>query len=77
VIRGDGLYASIAAASILAKTWRDEYMIGLDNQFPDYGWCHNMGYPTLMHRTAIGEFGITPFHRKSFSLFGDPLELIF
>ena len=68
VIRGDGKYASIAAASILAKTHRDAYMRDLHDQFPDYGWDHNMGYPTKQHRSAIERFGATPHHRNSFKL---------
>jgi len=77
VIQGDGLYASIAAASVLAKTWRDDFMINLHRQFPNYCWDTNKGYPTLVHRSAIMKFGITAYHRKSFSLLGDPLEIIF
>ena len=68
IIKGDGIYASIAAASILAKTYRDELMEGLNLEFPDYGWDKNKGYPTAVHRAAIEQFGITPYHRKSFSL---------
>jgi ribonuclease HII len=75
IVRGDGLYASIAAASVLAKTWRDEYMIGLHNDFPSYRWDKNKGYPTQEHRWAIHKFGISPYHRKSFSLFDEQLEL--
>lgn len=75
IVRGDGLYASIAAASVLAKTWRDEYMIGLHKDFPNYRWDRNKGYPTQEHRGAILKFGISPYHRKSFSLFGEQLEL--
>ena len=67
VIGGDGIYASIAAASILAKTWRDEYMLSLHRDWPQYGWDENKGYPTLRHRTAIRKYGFSPFHRKSFS----------
>lgn len=68
IIKGDGLYMSIAAASVLAKTHRDEYMQSLSIQFPDYGWEHNMGYPTPEHRRAISRYGITPWHRKSFHM---------
>lgn len=68
IIKGDGLYMSIAAASILAKTHRDEYMQSLSSQFPDYGWDHNKGYPTPEHRRAISQHGITPWHRKSFNM---------
>ncbi len=66
IIKGDGLYMSIAAASILAKTHRDEYMLSLSNEYPLYGWDHNMGYHTAEHREAINRYGITPWHRKSF-----------
>ena len=68
VIKGDGKYAAIAAASILAKTHRDAYMRDLHEQFPDYGWDHNMGYPTKHHRSAIERLGATPHHRNSFKL---------
>lgn len=77
IVRGDGLFASIAAASVLAKTWRDEYMVSLHSQYNQYGWDRNKGYPTAVHRLAIRKFGISPYHRKSFSLFGNQLELIF
>lgn len=66
VIHGDATYASIAAASVLAKTWRDEYMCRLAQEFPQYGWDRNMGYPTREHIEAIRRFGYTPHHRKSF-----------
>lgn len=66
VIHGDATYASIAAASVLAKTWRDEKMRELARQYPQYGWEHNMGYPTEEHITAIKKFGYTPEHRKSY-----------
>ena len=68
IIKGDGKYLSIAAASILAKTFRDDYMIELDKEFPRYNWKKNKGYPTKEHRKAIEEFGITAHHRKSFRL---------
>ncbi|MFM8489244.1 MAG: ribonuclease HII, partial [Bacteroidota bacterium] len=68
VVKGDGKYASIAAASILAKTWRDESMRRLHTQFPQYGWIENKGYPTEAHREAIRLFGPSPWHRKSFRL---------
>lgn len=71
IIKGDGIYASIAAASILAKTYRDEYMMKLHEQFPHFGWNENKGYPTIQHRNAIREHGDTPFHRKSFRLLPD------
>ena len=68
IIKGDGKYLSIAAASILAKTYRDEFMIELHESFPHYDWKNNKGYPTENHRKAILEYGPTPFHRKSFTL---------
>ncbi len=68
IIKGDGKYASIAAASILAKTWRDAYMNDLHTQHPQYDWLSNKGYPTLAHREAIRQHGITAFHRRSFQL---------
>ncbi len=68
IIKGDSKYMSIAAASILAKTYRDEYMQNIHKKFPHYGWDSNKGYPTVNHRTAISNFGITPHHRKSFAL---------
>ncbi|MEE1220373.1 MAG: ribonuclease HII [Bacteroidales bacterium] len=68
IIKGDSLYQSIAAASILAKTYRDDYMLNLHKEFPFYHWDKNMGYPTKQHRQAIIENGISPFHRKSFNL---------
>ncbi|MEE1020288.1 MAG: ribonuclease HII [Bacteroidales bacterium] len=68
VVKGDSLYQSIAAASILAKTYRDDYMLNLHKEFPFYHWDKNMGYPTKQHRQAIIEKGISPFHRKSFNL---------
>jgi ribonuclease HII len=77
IIKGDGLYLSIAAASVLAKTFRDEYMEKLHNEFPQYGWNKNKGYPTAFHRAAIMKFGITPYHRKSFALFDSQLKLEF
>jgi ribonuclease HII len=74
IIKGDGIYASIAAASVLAKTWRDEYMKNLHNEFSMYSWNTNKGYPTAAHRAAIQKFGITSYHRKSFSLFDEQHE---
>ena len=68
IVEGDGKYLSIAAASILAKTHRDEYMLGLHKEFPQYDWNHNKGYPTEKHRQAIIETGTTPYHRMSFRL---------
>lgn len=66
VVHGDATYASIAAASVLAKTYRDEFMVGLSVQYPEYGWDHNMGYPTEEHLAAIRKYGLTQHHRKSF-----------
>ena len=71
IVKGDGKYLSIAAASILAKTYRDDYMDELAEQYPQYDWKSNKGYPTKKHREAIRQFGITPFHRKSFNMLGD------
>ncbi len=68
IIKGDGIYANIAAASILAKTHRDEYMTKLSEQYPMYGWQKNKGYGTLIHRNAIEQHGLTPYHRKSFKI---------
>jgi ribonuclease HII len=66
VVKGDAKYLSIAAASILAKTYRDDYMLNLDKEFPVYQWRDNKGYPTLAHRQAIWSFGVSPYHRKTF-----------
>ena len=71
IVKGDGKYLSIAAASILAKTYRDDYMLSLAEDYPQYDWQSNMGYPTKKHRQAILEHGITPYHRKSYNLLGD------
>lgn len=71
IVKGDGKYLSIAAASILAKTYRDDYMNGLAEEYPMYDWLSNKGYPTKKHREAIREYGITPYHRKSYNLLGD------
>lgn len=71
IVKGDGKYLSIAAASILAKTYRDDYMLSLAEEYPQYDWKSNMGYPTKKHRQAIREHGITPYHRKSYNLLGD------
>ena len=70
VVKGDGKYLSIAAASILAKTYRDDEMVRLAQEYPDYDWQHNMGYPTRKHREAIRQHGITPYHRRTFNLLG-------
>lgn len=72
VVKGDGKYLSIAAASILAKTYRDDYMRRLHQEYPHYGWDHNAGYPTREHRKGIAEFGLTPYHRLTFAGLGDP-----
>ena len=71
IVKGDGKYLSIAAASILAKTYRDDYMNDLHKEYPVYDWDHNKGYPTKKHRAAIAQHGATPYHRKSFNLLGD------
>ena len=71
IVKGDGKYLAIAAASILAKTYRDDYMNGLAEEYPQYDWLSNKGYPTKKHREAIKQFGITPYHRKSYNLLGD------
>ena len=71
VVKGDGKYLSIAAASILAKTYRDDYMNRLAAEYPAYGWKKNKGYPTKKHREAIKAYGTTPYHRMSFNLLGD------
>lgn len=70
IVKGDGKYQAIAAASILAKTYRDDYMDALAEEYPQYDWKGNKGYPTKRHRAAIREFGITPYHRKSYNLLG-------
>ena len=80
VVKGDATYMSIAAASILAKTYRDDYMMRIAEEFPMYDWQSNKGYPTAKHRAAIREYGTTPHHRMSFNLLGEEpaqLELIF
>jgi ribonuclease HII len=75
IVKGDAKYLSIAAASVLAKTYRDEYMEKIDREFPVYHWKKNKGYPTKQHREAILQFGITEYHRKSFKLLPDQLKL--
>lgn len=70
IVKGDGKYMSIAAASILAKTYRDDYMRELHEQYPYYGWDRNAGYPTKAHREGIRTHGITPYHRRSYNLLG-------
>lgn len=71
IVKGDGKYLPIAAASILAKTYRDDYMNQLDTEYPAYDWKHNKGYPTRKHREAIAREGTTPYHRMSFNLMGN------
>lgn len=71
IIKGDGKYQDIAAASILAKTFRDDYMDRLAQEYPQYDWQSNMGYPTRKHREAIRAYGITPYHRRSYNLLGN------
>ena len=77
IVKGDGKYLSIAAASVLAKTYRDDYMLQLADEFPEYGWAQNKGYPTRAHREAISKYGITPYHRKTFTLLPEQLTLKF
>ncbi|MBO4603159.1 MAG: ribonuclease HII [Salinivirgaceae bacterium] len=75
IVKGDGKYLSIAAASVLAKTFRDDFMLQIDKEFPQYNWAKNKGYPTADHRAAIAKYGITPYHRRSFRLLDTQLEL--
>lgn len=75
IVKGDGKMMSIAAASVLAKTHRDEYMRGIAQEYPQYHWMENKGYPTKAHREAIAEFGATPYHRMSFQLLDRQLSL--
>lgn len=77
VVKGDGKYFSIAAASILAKTYRDEFMLNLASNFPEYDWENNKGYPTIKHRNAVIKFGLTPYHRKSFKISDPQLSFTF
>lgn len=77
MVKGDGRFLSIAAASILAKTYRDDYMLQLAEEYPSYGWQQNKGYPTRAHREAISKHGITPYHRKTFTLLPSQLTLDF
>lgn len=77
IVKGDGIYASIAAASVLAKTWRDEYMHRLHEEVGCYAWDQNKGYPTARHREAIARYGISAYHRRSFSLLNQQLECNF
>ena len=76
IIKGDGKYLSIAAASILAKTYRDDYMDLLDQEYPQYGWRKNKGYPTRDHRAAIRQYGTTPYHRMTYNLLGDTSPML-
>ena len=71
IVKGDGKYMAIAAASVLAKTYRDDYMLDLHEKYPVYDWEHNKGYPTVKHRQAIKKYGTSPYHRMSFQLLGD------
>lgn len=75
IIKGDGKFSAIAAASILAKTYRDDFMKKIHKEFPDYNWFNNKGYPTAKHRYAIFEMGITPYHRKTFRLLNDQMRI--
>lgn len=75
IVKGDAKFMSIAAASVLAKTYRDEFMQKIDSEFPNYFWKKNKGYPTKQHRAAIREFGSTKYHRKSFKLLPEQLKL--
>jgi ribonuclease HII len=77
IIRGDSIYSSIAAASILAKTHRDDYMIKIHDEYPQYGWDRNKGYPTSFHRAAILKHGVTPYHRRSFNLMDTQMSFEF
>ncbi len=74
-VKGDGRFLSIAAASVLAKTYRDDYMLRLHEEYPQYGWNENKGYPTRAHRDAIRQYGATPYHRQTFRLLDDSLQL--
>jgi ribonuclease HII len=75
IVKGDGKYANIAAASVLAKTHRDEYMMRLAEEYPVYGWAKNKGYPTREHRLAIRNYGLSPYHRLTFNSSPEQLEL--
>lgn len=77
IVKGDGKFMSIAAASVLAKTCRDDFMKQIAAEYPEYNWAKNKGYPTADHREAIAKYGITPYHRKSFRLLDQQLELQF
>ena len=75
VVKGDGKYYSIAAASILAKTYRDDYMLNLSTEYPNYDWANNKGYPTIKHRKAVIAFGFSPYHRRTFRISDPQLSL--
>ncbi|MBD8348626.1 ribonuclease HII [Dysgonomonas sp. HGC4] len=77
IVKGDGKFLAIAAASVLAKTYRDDFMMKLNEEYPQYGWNQNKGYPTMKHRLAIEEHGITPYHRLTFNLKNKQLSLDF
>ncbi len=77
IVKGDGKYLSIAAASVLAKTFRDDFMVQIDREFPQYNWAKNKGYPTADHRAAIAKYGPTPYHRRSFRLLDQQLSFDF
>jgi len=77
IIKGDSLFFSIAAASVLAKTFRDDLMVKMHDEYPEYGWIRNKGYATAFHRNAILRHGITPYHRKSFALFNTQMTFAF
>ncbi|MBO7496732.1 MAG: ribonuclease HII [Salinivirgaceae bacterium] len=77
IVKGDGKYLSIAAASVLAKTFRDDFMKQIDKEFPQYNWAKNKGYPTADHRAAIAKYGVTPYHRRSFRLLDMQLKFDF
>lgn len=77
IVKGDGKYADIAAASVLAKTHRDEYMLRIAEEYPEYGWARNKGYPTREHRLAVRKYGLTPYHRRTFNHEIGQLELPF
>jgi ribonuclease HII len=77
IVKGDGKYLNIAAASILAKTHRDEFMFNLDAEYPQYNWKQNKGYPTIAHRNAVIEIGLSPFHRKTFNVSDPQLRISF
>ena len=77
IVKGDGKYLSIASASILAKTYRDDFMLRIHEEFPQYHWDKNKGYPAKVHREAIRQYGTTPYHRMSFNLLGNTQQLEF